>query len=59
MADSYDHQFRLSPGLCVFTLGSLFLLSSFLIINTPTDISRSWGIGVCGPHCDFWRLCLK
>lgn len=50
MADSYDHQFHLTPGLYVFTLGSLFLLSLFSIINTPTDISRSWGIGVCGPH---------
>ena len=50
MADSYDHQFCLTPGLSVFTLGSLFLLSLFSIINTPTDISRSWGIGDCGPH---------
>lgn len=50
MADSYDHQFRLTPGLYVFMLGSLFLLSLFSIINTPSDISRSWGIRVCGPY---------
>ena len=33
-------------------------LSLILIIRNPKVTSKSWGMGVCGPNCNFWSFCL-
>ena len=54
MADSYGHQFSLRPGLAVFTLGFLFLLSLISIIKYPKG--HLYELGIQGLWAELYLL---